>query len=178
MHYREKIYKDAVLVGAVAALLLAGCATTSPGAKFKEALAKDGHIDANDITFVKIETGNDVAIEEFEKQRLARVIQEKVDALKMKNTEVSDPREFELIVALTRYDKGNAFARAMMPGLGKIHIDAQVAVFELPTRKKVADFDVDKTFAWGGLYGGATSIGDVEKGFAEGVAEAVTKAKK
>jgi hypothetical protein len=66
----------------------------------------------------------------------------------------------------------------MMPGLGKIHIDTQVAVFELPTRKKVADFDVDKTFAWGGLYGGATSIGDVEKGFAEGVAEAVTKAKK
>ena len=177
MHYPQKSFKAGVLIAASAALLLVGCATTSPGARFKEALAKDQHVDANDVVFVKIEADKGIVIEEFEKQRLARGIQDKVDVLKMNNTNAADPRKFELAVLVTRYDKGDAFARAMMPGLGRIHIDGRVSMFALPMYERVADFDIDKTFAWGGLYGAATSIEDVEKGFAEGVAEAVTKVK-
>ena len=86
-------------------------------------------------------------------------------------------REFEIPVLVTRYDKGNAFARFMLAGLGQIHIDGKVSVLLLPDRKKVAEFDIDKTFAWGGIYGGVTSIEDVEQGFAEGVAKAVTNVK-
>ena len=65
----------------------------------------------------------------------------------------------------------------MLVGLGQIHIDAKASVFLLPERMKVSEFDIDKTFAWGGIYGGPTSIEDVEHGFAEGVAQAVTSAK-
>lgn len=175
MSYLQKSFKALGLLVTGVTLLLMGCATTSPGAKFKEALAKDQYIDANDTALVKIEADEGIVIEKFEKQRLARSIEDKVNMLKMNNLNAADPRKFELAVLITRYDKGDAFARAMMPGLGAIHIDGRVAIFALPARYKVADFDIDKTFAWGGLYGAATSMEDVEKGFAEGVAEAVTK---
>jgi hypothetical protein len=62
----------------------------------------------------------------------------------------------------------------MLAGLGQIHVDATIRLLELPDNKKVGEFTVNKTFAWGGLYGGATSIEDVEKGFADGVAAALT----
>jgi hypothetical protein len=42
----------------------------------------------------------------------------------------------------------------------------------MPEERKVAEFTADKTFAWGGIYGGSTSMEDVEHGFAEGIAEA------
>jgi hypothetical protein len=37
-----------------------------------------------------------------------------------------------------------------------------------------ATADLKKTFAWGGAYGAATSIEDIESTFADGVAAAVT----
>lgn len=63
----------------------------------------------------------------------------------------------------------------MLAGLGQIHIDSHVSVVALPERTKVGQFDINKTFAWGGIYGGKTSIAEVEEGFAEGVAAAVTE---
>jgi hypothetical protein len=62
----------------------------------------------------------------------------------------------------------------MLAGLGQIHIDGDVGVFSLPDHQKVGDFHLKKTFAWGGIYGGATSIEDIENTFADGVAAAVT----
>ncbi len=38
----------------------------------------------------------------------------------------------EVELLLTRYDKGNAFARAMLAGLGQIHIDGKVKLLEMP----------------------------------------------
>lgn len=82
------------------------------------------------------------------------------------------------MVLMTRYDKGSALARAMLAGIGRIHVDAKVTVFALSQRQKIAEFDIDKMFAWGGIYGALTSVEDVEQGFAEGVAEAVTQVPK
>ena len=177
MYYSEKLFAVRVWVVTGAALLLFGCASTSPNAKFKEPLLKGHHVNANDNASVKIEAGQGVTMEEFEKQRIARRIEEKINDLKARNAGVPDKREFELAVIMTRYEKGNAFTRAMIAGLGRIHIDAKVEVLKLPERIKVSEFEIDKTFAWGGIYGAVTSIEDVEKGFAEGVAKAVTNVK-
>jgi hypothetical protein len=73
-----------VLVAAGAALLLVGCASTSPNAKFREPLPEGHHV-RNDNAFVEIEANQSVTIDEFEKQRLARRIQEKVEGLKAGN---------------------------------------------------------------------------------------------
>jgi hypothetical protein len=36
------------------------------------------------------------------------------------------------------------------------------------------EFELKKTFAWGGAYGAGTSIEDIENSFADGVAASVT----
>jgi hypothetical protein len=58
-----------------------------------------------------------------------------------------------------------------LAGLGQMHIAGNVSVYEGNAR--TAQFQIKKTFAWGGAYGGTTRIDDVEKGFAQGVANAV-----
>lgn len=177
MYYSIKVFRVGVLAAIGAGLLLSGCATTSPKAAFREMLPKEQRLDANDTANVKVEAGEGVVIDEYEKQRLARNILGKIDMQKLQNPDSSGKREYEIAILVTRYEKGNAFARFMLAGLGQIHIDAKASIFLLPERTKVSEFDIDKTFAWGGIYGGITSIEDVEHGFAEGVAKAVTSAK-
>lgn len=82
-------------------------------------------------------------------------------------------REIMVEVEILDYDEGNAFAPAMLAGLGQIRIDSKVEIFAGTQHQKIGAFDLNKTFAWGGIYGGATDIHDVEEGFSEGVAAAV-----
>lgn len=173
IHYAFKMYATPVSFVMLGLLLFTGCASTSPSATFLKELPYVQRVDANDTTTVHVAGSDDVILLEYDKRRLAQKIQCQIDALKAENVGVVDIREYELDVRVTRYDKGNAFARFMLAGLGQIHIDATISVLVLPSRDKVAEFKIDKTFAWGGLYGSATSIQDVEDGFAEGVAEAV-----
>ena len=44
---------------------------------------------------------------------------------------------------------------------------------QAPSRKILGKSEVTKTFAWGGIYGGATGIKDVEEGFAEAVVQVI-----
>jgi hypothetical protein len=82
------------------------------------------------------------------------------------------------IVTITRYDKGNAFARLMLAGLGAMHINANVALNDYETKQTLGTFECKKTFAWGGAYGGSTSIENIEEGFAKAVAASIAEGKK
>ena len=62
----------------------------------------------------------------------------------------------------------------MLAGLGQIHIDAGVKVVDAATNAVLSDFQIAKTFAWGGLYGASTSMADIERTFGDGVATALT----
>jgi hypothetical protein len=62
----------------------------------------------------------------------------------------------------------------MLVGLGQIHIEGKVSLYQMPARTLVGEFDLKKTFAWGGIYGAATSMDDIENTFSDGVAAAVT----
>src|SRR5262249_56796423 len=79
------------------------------------------------------------------------------------------PPTLRASVTVTNYDKGNTFARFMLAGLGQIHIDAQVTLRDQDT-DELGRFQVNKTFAWGGIYGAITRVEDVEDGFAGAVA--------
>ena len=57
----------------------------------------------------------------------------------------------------------------MQAGLGQIHIAANVQLIDATSGNVTASYVVKKTFAWGGIYGGSTSIEDVETGFAASV---------
>ena len=115
---------------------------------------------------------------EADKQRLTEVI--------AKHVQADSPERFrtinqpggaspvEALVTIKTYDKGNAFARAMLAGLGQMHIDADVVLKDPRSATTFATYDVDKTFAWGGAYGASTSITDIEDGFAQSVAAAIS----
>jgi hypothetical protein len=79
-------------------------------------------------------------------------------------------------VHFTKFDRGNAFARFMLAGLGQIRIEATVFLVD-NTGREVGKYEVAKDFSLGGMYGGSTTVEDVEDGFAKSVAEIVkTKA--
>jgi hypothetical protein len=82
---------------------------------------------------------------------------------------------YKMNVHFTRFDRGNAFARAMLIGLGQIHIEADVDLMDA-SGKSVAQYKVAKDFALGGMIGASTNVEDVEDGFAKSVVE-IVKAK-
>jgi hypothetical protein len=109
-----------------------------------------------------------------EKQRLADKIRMKIEDRKITNASNAAPRSYAVELHLTRYEKGNKVARFMLAGLGQIHIDGKVDLYQMPEHKLIGEFDLQKTFAWGGVYGASTSIEEIETTFADGVAAAVT----
>jgi hypothetical protein len=155
-------------------LLGAGCATTVPKADFSQGMALATHVAGKDEVKARVICAADVSLLDIEKTRIAQRIEERVAAKKIRNPAGAEPRNYDVEVTLTRYEKGNAFARAMLAGLGQIHVDGNVRLYEQPEHKKVGDFLIKKTFAWGGIYGATVSMEDIETTFADGVAAALT----
>jgi len=155
-------------------VLCAGCAGTAPKATFTRNLAVDQRLHAADTPEIKITASDGVFMLDVEKERLLQQVQSGVKTLQALNTGTVEPRSLRVDITMTRYEKGNAFARAMIAGLGQMHIDANVAVYQMPDNTSLTEFKVAKTFAWGGIYGTATHIEDIEKAFAHGVAVALT----
>ena len=167
-------YGFATVCVGLAAIALAGCASTAPKPQFSHEIVSDARVKAGDTTVVKVDAPEDVKILPMEKERMAEKIQQKIDARKSTNVAVGAANSYSVELYLTRYQKGNAFARAMLVGLGQIHIDGKVDVYQMPAHTLVGEFDLKKTFAWGGIYGGVTSMEDIETTFADGVAATVT----
>lgn len=174
MFTRSRPFNAACLAVILAALFLSGCASTTPKAAFSQEIAVGSRVAANDEVTAKVTAAPGVEILDLEKTRIEQRIEERVAAKKVLNAAGATAKSFAIELELTRYQKGNAFARAMLAGLGQIHIDGVVTVFELPEHRQVGAFKIKKTFAWGGLYGGTTSMEDIERTFADGVAAAVT----
>lgn len=153
-----------------------GCAGTLPPAEFKKQIADNHRLCADDEVTIKLVAADGVVLDDVARQRMESRIREAVKAGK-KNAPcmTSDKRSFLLNSKITRYDKGNAFARAMAAGLGQIHIDGDFSLFLSSEAEDnlIAEFTLQKTFAWGGLYGGVTGIEDIETTFAEAVAETI-----
>jgi len=158
----------------IASLFLVGCAGSVPQARFSQAIAPQSHVGARDSIKVNVNAGPDVTMLDYEKTRLAEIIAQKINNRKMLNKGEAQKKSFEIDVVLTKFEKGNAFARAMLAGLGQIHLDGEVKLLSVPDQTPVGAFTVSKTFAWGGIYGSSTRIEDIEPTFADSVAAAVT----
>lgn len=169
-----------VLMAVIAvALFVAGCASTAGSIKpFTAAATSDGLARYANMSVATAANGDASTMTPFAQQRIAALVSAKVKELAPNRfanvaATTTDPETLHVTIAFTRYDEGNAFARFMLAGLGQIHIDAEVALEDRALHTVMGKFEVTKTFAWGGLYGGTTGIEDVEAGFAEAVAKAV-----
>ena len=167
-------YRGAAFAVSVVILGLAGCASTTPKPEYSRQIVAEARVARPDHAEVAIDAPEDVKILPEEERRLAEKIKSKVDERKVANLRGGDARSYEIYLHVIRYDRGNGFARFMMAGLGQIHIEGKIDVYQLPGHTLVGEFDLKKTFAWGGIYGATTSVEDIENTFADGVAAAVT----
>jgi len=152
---------------------LTGCASSPPVAKFSHRQS-DAVLRTADTSDVTVGTATGVTMADYEKARVVDRIKMQIAAKQALNPAVAAANQYEVSVTVTRYEKGSAFARAMLAGLGQIHMDGIVTLYSMPAHVAVEDFTVQKTFAWGGIYGGNTTIEDIEQSFAEGIANALT----
>jgi len=159
---------------ALGVVLAAGCASTTPRPTFTGDMVSTVRISSPDTVLVKVDISEGVTMLPEEQDRLAHKIKAKIDSSKVTDERDSAGSTFEVALRVSRYDKGNAFARAMLAGLGQMHIEGKVAVFHMPEHRLAGEFELKKTFAWGGAYGAGTSIEEIENTFADGVATAVT----
>jgi hypothetical protein len=81
----------------------------------------------------------------------------------------TQPHDLVLNVKFTVYEEGNRFARLMLAGLGSMQIHAQVEMLDPKSGNLLTSGEAGKTFAWGGIYGAATGIEDLERDFAKEV---------
>jgi hypothetical protein len=169
-----QIRKTVPLLMIVSVTLMSACASTTPKPEYSKDLTTQYRIDADDRPQVNVNASAGIEITDLEKQRIAQLITNDLEVMRLHNAANSDPKDCVVDVTITRYQKGNAFARAMLAGLGQIHIDAHVKILTGTNNEKLADFTLTKTFAWGGIYGAATSMEDIEKTFASGVAASLT----
>ncbi len=160
----------------LAALVSAGCAGTAGSVKpagvvsTPDVLAK-----YRKVAFVTSAEGEAAKMTAVDRDRIAALVAQKLKAQAPKRfaDEAGNPETLHVTIAFTRYDEGSPFARFMLAGLGQIHIDANITLEDRSQKTVVSKAEVTKTFAWGGIYGVATGIKDVEEGFAEAVANVI-----
>jgi Domain of unknown function (DUF4410) len=83
----------------------------------------------------------------------------------------------KLKIVFTRYDSGSAFGRAMLIGLGQIHLEGDV-LFINARGDTVGSYKIVKQFALGGIAGAVTTMHDVEGGFESSVVDLVQRTRK
>ena len=162
---------------AVAITLVAtGCAGTKGSSTVLQPVDKYIELAAYEKLEIDTSAQNGAYVQDDVKERIAGLIKAKIWEADLKQfkdvcVQCKNDSGLKLEVVFTRYEKGSAGARFFLAGLGQIHIDAIVSLVDKITGKVLAKTEATKTFAWGGIYGGATSIEDVEPAFAEAVVE-------
>src|SRR5581483_1543201 len=141
-----KYHRVAGLAVALVIAITAGCASSMPKPEYSRPIVADAHISAPDLAQVTVNAADDVKILPMEEERLSQKIKAKIDARKSANVRTGQAITYEVELHLTRYEKGNAFARAMLVGLGQIHIEGKVSLFQMPAHTLVGEFDLKKTF--------------------------------
>lgn len=171
-----------LLALSLTSLVMGGCASTPSAFKHAQPLPEDFNVRDYRYLDVSVDAKEGVSMASYEKERLTMKLIEKVktlDTVEFIGFNVPDSLEdtLSLEVMITRYDRGNAFARAMLAGLGQIHVDGDIVLRDKAADEILERGTVSKTFAWGGMYGAFTHIEDVEQGFAGGVIEALQDSK-
>ncbi|MBI3675381.1 MAG: DUF4410 domain-containing protein [Proteobacteria bacterium] len=152
-----------------AAVLLAGCAGSVSAPTALQPLSVEQRA-ALHLSNVTADAASDVSMSDADFSNICDKV--KADIQTGSPGVWSQTPGATLKLHFTKFDRGNAFARFMLIGLGQIRIEATVDVVDA-SGATVAQYKVAKDFALGGIAGGTTTVEDVETGFAKSVAEVV-----
>lgn len=161
-----------------AILVISGCASTGGSRELVTPLINNTQLTKFSDLIVEVECKQGVPLTSVDKERILNLIIKNIrseSSIRFHTINSTTPSSSTLhaSVVIKRYDKGNAFVRFFLAFFGQMHIDADVILDNLSTKEKIAQYEVTKTFAWGGVYGSATSIQDIEEGFSKAVAASI-----
>jgi hypothetical protein len=160
---------------ALAIAVVSGCASSKGSMNVVSNYKDVGQITKYSELVVQVAAVENLALPDDARERIQNSIiksvrQDGPDRFKVFNPPAPGSSALMAHVMIKRYDKGSKFARAMLAGLGKIHIDADICISDLSNKEELAKCEITKTFSLGGIAGAATSIDDVEEGFSKSVA--------
>jgi hypothetical protein len=155
-------------------LLGAGCASTPPEAEFVNKPTAAVVVQKSDTVNVGVNAADGVTMPDLERQRMTQLLQTALATKQSLNATGPSPLPYQLDLQVTRYDEGSAVGRALLIGVGQIHLEGTVTLYTLPDHSQLEQFKVSKDFAFGGIYGATTTMADIEKALAEGIANTVT----
>lgn len=162
---------------AVLALMLGACASSSTKPTVMQAMSAD-QVQTLKLKTVSATAAPGVVMTANDFERIVMKMKNELNAaapgIMVDPASPEAATAADLKVNFTQYDAGSAFARAMLIGLGQIHVDADIQIVG-PGDATLGKYKVSKDFALGGVAGASTSIQDVEDGFAKSVAEIVKK---
>lgn len=156
-------------IALIVSVLAAGCASTPPETRVIEPIEAD--LSAYEHIVVTVAAASEVPLDDLARERIRDHIVKSLNESRTSWATAVQGAPLRLDVTITRYEAGDAFARAMLAGLGQMHIDGVAVVSDSGTDTSLGSYEASKTFAWGGLYGASVTIEDIEKSFAESVAE-------
>jgi len=180
----KNIFNISLLLAAAVILMLAsGCAGTKGSSKVLAPVDKQVELSTYKKLEIDVTVHKGVYVQDYVKDRIVGLIKAKIleGSLSYINdicTQCKNDSGLKLEVEFTRYEKGSSVARFILIGLGQIHIDANVSLVDIATGIVLTKTEASKTFAWGGIYGGATNIEDIEPAFAEAVVDILKQDKK
>jgi hypothetical protein len=166
----QTILRFALLASVVA---LSGCANSVSKPVSVQELSPSQKL-AVKVIEVTGEAQNGVVMASDEVDRIVARVKSELASLSSQGIVVASADQMpttKIRLIITQYDKGSSVARFFLAGLGQIHIDGDVIFTDAATDAPLARYQVSKQFAFGGIYGAATGIDDVEVGFAKSVAE-------
>jgi len=161
-----------IIFAATLALMLAGCAGSVSAPTVLQPLAAEQKASLR-ISDISADAASGVEMSDGDFGLICQKVKAYIEA-QTPGIMVAQPSDqaLRMKIHFTRFDRGNAFARAMLIGLGQIRIEANVTL-EDASGKVFGSYAIAKDFALGGIAGATTSVEDVEVGFAKSVAEVV-----
>lgn len=101
-------------------------------------------------------------------------VQQKVREVLSGNPEVADA--YKVQVTITKYDKGNAFARFMLIGLGQMYLYGTVEIKQGEPPVTIREGEFQKNYCVGGIVGGTASMRkDVLPNVGKAIADAIKR---
>ena len=176
--------KIGLLVLAVIIVMpIVGCASTKGSYSPITSVTEGADLAKYSDVVIEVKNNPDVSLTTTDDNRIKTLIvanlrTEYPNKFREINPAKPNSQTLQAIVNITKYDKGNSFARLMLAGLGSMQIKADIILNDLANRQCLGKSECKKTFAWGGLYGGSTKIEDIEEGFAKAAAASIAEAKK
>ena len=173
--------KTRIIIILCICFIMAGCAASPASYKTIQNINPDivlKNYKTLELTAVKADDSvpiTEVAMERIVDDIIGWIETENPDFYDYINPTVVKEPAVQANIIFTKYDKGNAFARAMLAGLGQMHIDAELILKDKNAQKVIAKYEINKTFAWGGTVGAFTEIEDCEEGFAKAAAKLLLK---